>query len=34
VIGASYDLSETAEALRVVGDGEAVGKVVLQVAPV
>jgi NADPH2:quinone reductase len=34
VIGATYDLSETAEALRVVGDGEAVGKVVLQVAPV
>jgi NADPH2:quinone reductase len=34
VIGAAYDLSETAEALRVVGDGEAVGKVVLQVAPV
>jgi NADPH2:quinone reductase len=34
VIGARYDLSETAEALRVVGDGEAVGKVVLQVAPV
>jgi NADPH2:quinone reductase len=34
VIGARYDLSEIAEALRVVGDGEAVGKVVLQVAPV
>ena len=34
VVGASYDLTETAEALRVVGDGEAVGKVVLQVAPV
>jgi NADPH2:quinone reductase len=34
VIGATYDLAETAEALRVVGDGEAVGKVVLQVAPV
>jgi NADPH2:quinone reductase len=33
VIGATYDLAETAEALRVVGDGEAVGKVVLQVAP-
>jgi NADPH2:quinone reductase len=34
VIGATYDLSETAKALRVVGDGEAVGKVVLRVAPV
>jgi NADPH2:quinone reductase len=34
VIGATYDLAETAEALRVVGDGQAVGKVVLQVAPV
>jgi NADPH2:quinone reductase len=34
VIGATYDLSETAKALRVVGDGEAVGKVVLLVAPV
>jgi NADPH2:quinone reductase len=33
VIGATYDLADTAEALRVVGDGEAVGKVVLQVAP-
>jgi NADPH2:quinone reductase len=33
VIGATYDLSDPAEALRVVGDGEAVGKVVLQVAP-
>jgi NADPH2:quinone reductase len=34
VIGATYDLAETAEALRLVGDGQAVGKVVLQVAPV
>jgi NADPH2:quinone reductase len=34
VIGATYDLAETAEALRLVGDGEAVGKVVLQVASV
>ena len=34
VIGATYDLDETAEALRVVGDGEAVGKVVLRVAQV
>lgn len=34
VIGATYGLNETAEALRVVGDGEAVGKVVLQVGPV
>jgi NADPH2:quinone reductase len=34
VIGATYDLAETAEALREVGDGEAVGKVVLRVAPV
>ncbi|HEX4175116.1 MAG TPA: NADPH:quinone oxidoreductase family protein [Acidimicrobiales bacterium] len=34
VIGATYDLAETAEALRVVADGEAVGKVVLRVAPV
>ncbi len=33
VIGATYDLSETAEALRVVGEGQAVGKVVLQVGP-
>jgi len=34
VIGATYDLAQTAEALRLVGDGQAVGKVVLQVAPV
>jgi NADPH2:quinone reductase len=34
VIGATYDLAETAAALQVVGDGEAVGKVVLQVAHV
>ena len=33
MIGATYDLADTAEALRVVGDGQAVGKVVLQVAP-
>ena len=34
VIGASFDLAETVAALRHVGDGRAVGKVVLQVAPV
>jgi NADPH2:quinone reductase len=34
VIGASFDLHETAAALRQVADGRAVGKVVLQVAPV
>lgn len=33
VIGARYELAEAAEALRLVGDGQAVGKVVLQVAP-
>jgi NADPH2:quinone reductase len=34
IIGASFDLAETVAALRHVGDGRAVGKVVLQVAPV
>jgi NADPH2:quinone reductase len=34
VIGASFDLHETAAALQQVADGRAVGKVVLQVAPV
>jgi NADPH2:quinone reductase len=34
VIGASFDLGETAAALRQVAEGRAVGKVVLQVAPV
>jgi NADPH2:quinone reductase len=34
LIGATFDLSETAKALRHVADGQAVGKVVLQVAPV
>jgi NADPH2:quinone reductase len=34
LIGASFDLSETAKALRHVAEGQAVGKVVLQVAPV
>jgi NADPH2:quinone reductase len=34
LIGATFDLSETAKALRHVAEGQAVGKVVLQVAPV
>ncbi len=34
VIGATFDLAETAAALQHVADGLAVGKVVLQVAPV
>ena len=34
VIGASFDLAETAAALELVADGRALGKVVLQVAPV
>ncbi len=34
VIGASFDLAETVAALQHVADGRAVGKVVLQVAPV
>jgi NADPH2:quinone reductase len=34
VIGASFALAETVAALQHVGDGRAVGKVVLQVAPV
>ncbi|HEY6473373.1 MAG TPA: NADPH:quinone oxidoreductase family protein [Acidimicrobiales bacterium] len=34
VIGASFDLAETVAALQHVGEGRAVGKVVLQVAPV
>ncbi len=34
VIGASFGLAETVAALRHVGEGRAVGKVVLQVAPV
>jgi NADPH2:quinone reductase len=34
LIGAAFDLSETAKALRHVAEGQAVGKVVLQVAPV
>jgi NADPH2:quinone reductase len=34
VIGASFDLHETAAALQQVADGRALGKVVLQVAPV
>lgn len=34
VIGATFDLAETAAALQHVADGRAVGKVVLQVAPV
>jgi NADPH2:quinone reductase len=33
-IGASFDLAETADALQHVADGRALGKVVLQVAPV
>ena len=33
-IGASFDLAETASALKYVADGRALGKVVLQVAPV
>ena len=34
LIGTTFDLSETAKALRHVAEGQAVGKVVLQVAPV
>ena len=34
VIGAAFDLAETAAALELVADGLALGKVVLQVAPV
>lgn len=34
VIGATFDLAETVAALQHVGEGRAVGKVVLQVAPV
>ena len=34
LIGATFDLAETAKALRHVAEGQAVGKVVLQVAPV
>jgi NADPH2:quinone reductase len=34
VVGAAFDLAETVAALQHVGDGRAVGKVVLQVAPV
>lgn len=34
VIGATFELAETASALRHVAEGHAVGKVVLQVAPV
>jgi NADPH2:quinone reductase len=34
LIGATFDLSEAAKALRHVAEGRAVGKVVLQVAPV
>jgi len=34
VIGAAFDLAETAAALKQVADGRALGKVVLQVAPV
>ena len=33
-IGATFDLAEAAAALRHVADGKAIGKVVLQVAPV
>jgi NADPH:quinone reductase-like Zn-dependent oxidoreductase len=34
VIDATFDLAETAAALQHVAEGRAVGKVVLQVAPV
>jgi NADPH2:quinone reductase len=34
LIGATFDLSEAAKALRHVAEGRAVGKVVLQVGPV